>query len=193
MSTSETLRIATELDTVGYSLTTYADLGLPFDETLAEKITLASAGAEFSPAAADLTKHIEKQHMTMVQEEEVLSMGRLIVAPVVDALFVGSPSALSNWNLYALNRYESVGALGAHQDSVGSTVFVATLAGEREFYIHRIIDGPAQKYGEVIDSFTLSPGSIVVLDGHIDPAHSVACLQSPSVSAVFDVPDLLRP
>ena len=193
MSRSETLRITNELDTLGYALTTYADLGLEFDTELAKKITAASAGLEFSASAAEITKHIEKQHMTMVQDEDVLVMGRLAVAPVVEKLFAHSPRALSNWNLYALNRYESVGTLGAHQDSVASTVMVATLAGERQFNINRIINSAAEEYGEVIDSFTLAPGSVMILDGQLDPAHSVVCLEGPSVSAVLDVPDLLRP
>lgn len=90
----------------------------------------------------------------MLQDEEVLAMGRLVVAPVVENLFAHSPRALTNWNLYAHNRYEKVGSLGAHQDSVLSTVLAATLTGERLFKVHRIIDSAAEQYGEIIELHT---------------------------------------
>lgn len=192
MKKNELKRIILELDTAGYSLTSFDELGLTFDSELASRLCDAAAEGEFSPAAADLTKHIEKKNMTMVQDEKALALGKLLVSPVVDVLFADSARARRDWQLYAMNRYEDVGSLGGHRDSVGSTVLVATISGVRRFDVYRGEDESGD-FSEIEQSFTVTPGSIMILDGQIDPGHSVACIESPSVSAVFDVPDLLRP
>lgn len=191
MGSNKLERITYELDTKGFSVSSYDDLGLVFDSELVEKLCQASASASFSPAAAELTKHIEKQKMTMVQDESALAFGRLLVGPVVETLFAHSPRALKGWSLYAMNRYEAGGKLGSHQDSVGSTVLVATVSGVRKFDVYK--RGQAAIAGQIEESFLLSPGSIMLLDGQADPEHSVECIEGPSLSAVFDVPDLLRP
>lgn len=190
MSKNEIYRVTQELDERGYSLTSYDQLDLPFDTELTDILCEAAARGSFSPSAADLTKHIEKQNMIMAQDDEVLRLGRLLVSPVVERFFGDNPHALGAWSLYAMNRYEEGGKLGSHQDSVGSTVFVATVSGVRKFDVYRRISVDS----EVLDeSFVLSPGSIMILDGEIDPSHAVECLEGPSVTAVFDVPELLRP
>ncbi len=191
MPRNELIRITNELSTTGYVLTTYEDLGLEFNRGFATQLADIVETGTFSTAAAELTKHIEKQKMMMVQDEKALALGRLMVRPVVEALFENSPRALSRWELYAMNRYEVGGSLGGHQDSVGSTVLVATMSGKRLFNIY---ETPEQNHeaAKIIDSYILSPGSVMILDGRADPCHAVSCIDGPSVSAVFDVPDLLR-
>lgn len=191
MST-ELTRITRELDTNGYSLTSYEQLGLPFDPKLVGELCAAAAAGTFSPAAADLTKHIEKSDMAMVQDEAALELGRRLVRPVVEAIFHESPQALSKWSLYAMNRYDSPAAsLGSHQDSVGSTVLVVTASGARDFNIHERPESVGQQT-PIKETIRVEPGSIMILDAQADPAHSVTCVEGPSVSAVLDVPDLLR-
>lgn len=193
MIATEKFRIAEELDTVGYALTTYERLGLPFDSVLVGRLCTAAVEGTFSAAAADLTKHIEKSSMAMVQEEDALVLGRQLVRPVVEMLFAETPSAIAKWNLYAMNRYDAPGAsLGSHQDSVGSTVLVITASGVRDFNIHERPSFEGQQT-PITNSIRVVPGDIMILDAQADPAHSVACVEAPSVSAVLDVPDMLRP
>jgi hypothetical protein len=193
MIRTETSRIAEELDTKGYTLTSYDKLGLPFDPSLVGKLCTAAAGGTFSAAAADLTKHIEKSGMAMVQDESALVLGRQLVRPVVESLFADSPKALAGWNLYAMNRYDAPGAsLGSHQDSVGSTVLVVTASGKRDFNIHERPSFNGEQT-PITETIQVVPGDIMILDAQADPAHSVACVEAPSVSAVLDVPDMLRP
>jgi hypothetical protein len=179
MTAAEQVELSTVLEYNGYVLTSYTELGLFLDAALADELCTATATAEFGPDAAELTKHIDKQAMRMVQDERALLLGTRLVAPVVDSVFHASPRARSNWRLYALNRYETGGSLGEHRDSVGSTVFVVTFSGVREFRVQG-------------STLVLEPGTVVILDGQHDLPHSVVCVKGPSVSAIFDVPDLLR-
>lgn len=189
----ELSRITQELGDRGYTLTSYERLGLPFDPKLVGELCTAAAAGTFSPSAADLTKHIEKSGMVMVQDETALDLGRRLVRPVVEAIFHESPHALSNWSLYAMNRYDAPAAsLGSHQDSVGSTVLVVTASGVRDFNIHERPEFVGQET-PIKETIRVEPGSIMILDAQADPAHSVTCVEGPSVSAVLDVPDLLRP
>lgn len=189
----EISRITHDLDTNGYALTSYDQLGLPFDPSLVGRLCAAAAEGTFSQAAADLTKHIEKSNMAMVQDERALVLGRELVRPVVETLFTESDKARQNWNLYAMNRYDKPGAsLGSHQDSVGSTVLVVTASGVRDFNIHERPEYEGQQT-PIKETYRVEPGSIMILDAQADPAHSVGCVEGPSVSAVLDVPDMLRP
>lgn len=189
----ELTRITQELDDKGYTLTSYEKLGLPFDPKLVGELCTAAAAGTFSPAAADLTKHIEKSNMAMVQDEAALELGRRLVRPVVEAIFHESPQALDGWSLYAMNRYDAPAAsLGSHQDSVGATVLVVTASGTRDFNIHERPESVGQQT-PIKETIRVEPGSIMILDAQADPAHSVTCVEGPSVSAVLDVPDLLRP
>lgn len=182
-------RLADRLAVDGYVHTTYRELGLPFDTKLALAVSAAAEKGVFSKDAAELTEHIAKQAMTMVQEANALTLGTQLVAPVVAKLFPDNPRVQATSRLYALNRYETGGYLGHHQDSVGSTVLVVTVSGTREFRVLALEAAPSDS-GEV--TFLLEPGSVMLLDGQVDPRHAVLCVQGPSVSAIYDVPDLLR-
>jgi len=188
MIKNELHRVSTELDTNGYSLTSFDQLGLKFDPDLAAELCATVEKFGSGQAALELTKHIEKKDMTIVQDEQALALGRLMVKPAVDALFAETPRALNNWALYGVNRYETGGAFGAHQDSTGATVLIVTASGVRNFDVYK-----KGQDGEVERSFLLKAGSVMILDGQMDPSHAVSCIEGPSVSAVLDVPDLLRP
>lgn len=183
-------RLAEALASEGWAYTTYEELGLDFDLALAGAVCEASDRGGFSADAAELTKHIEKQAMRMVQEEDALALGTQLVKPVVSRLFQDSARARAQSHLYALNRYETGGFLGHHQDSVGSTVLVVTVSGAREFRVRPGGETASADQAEV--KFLLEPGSVMILDGQVDPSHAVVCVRGPSVSAVYDVPDLLR-
>lgn len=186
----EISRLGYELADLGYSLTSYGQLGLEFDHDLATRLSGAAAQGLFSPDAAKLTEHIQKNDMTMVQDEVCLGLGRQMVRPVVETVFADNPAATQGWNIYAMNRYETGGELGIHQDSVGKTVLVVTISGQRELDVF----AKGQTENDASDAektFLLTPGSVMILDGEADPAHAVRCSQGPSVSAVIDVPALV--
>ncbi|MEK7599877.1 MAG: hypothetical protein AAB462_02490 [Patescibacteria group bacterium] len=187
---NEIERIGSELSDLGYSLTSFDQLGLPFDHGLAEELSMAAARGIFSPDAAKLTEHIEKNNMTMVQDEVCLELGRQMVQPVVEAVFVDNPEATQTWGLYAMNRYETGGELGVHQDSVEKTVLVVTISGQRELDVYA--KGQTEDdAGDAEQTLLLNPGSVMILDAEADPAHAVRCTEGPSVSAVLDVPALV--
>lgn len=191
MSSHEIERVGYELGTVGYSLTSYEELGLPFDTLLAAQLCIATTLSDISPEAMEVTKHFEKTKMKIVQSERALLLGRQLITPVVERLFVNSEGARNGWSLFGLNYYERDGDFGAHRDSVDATVLVVTASGTREFNVYKKETEP-EKFIEIEKSFTLVPGSIMILDAIADPGHSVYCKEGPSVAAVFDVPDILR-
>ncbi len=194
MIKNELFRVSTELDNQGYALTSYDLLGLPFDTALAHELSTSAADGNFSPDAAKLTERIEKQKMTMVQDPRTLELGKRLIRPVVETLFANDPKALKGWDLYAMNCYQTGGKLGSHQDSVGKTVLVVTASGERQFDVWGI--GETEETAKSKNpeaSFILNAASVMILDGQADPAHGVECIQGPSISAILDVPALLRP
>ena len=91
-----------------------------------------------------------------------------------------------------MNRYEAGGELGAHQDSVEKTVLVVTASGARNFDVYKRGETEGS-FSTVEQSFLLGVGSVMILDGQADPGHAIQCVEGPSVSAVLDVPALLRP
>lgn len=187
----ELRRVAQKLDDCGYALTSFDALEQELDVELASQLCELTACGEFSASAAELTERIKKQKMTMIQHEDAIAIGGQIVRSAVETIFNQSQRALQEWRLYALNRYEKGGSLGAHQDSVGSTVIVITISGQRILDIYRK-ERKYELFREIECSFTLNAGSMMILDGESDPGHAVRCTRGPSVSAVVDVPDLLR-
>lgn len=172
-------------------MTSFDGLGLRFDQDLARELSSVAVGGTFSPSAAELTERIEKKDMTMVQEPRALELGRRLVRPIVDTLFVDHPEAARDWELYAMNCYETGGTLGAHQDSVDKTVLIVTASGVRNIDVYPR-DQKEGAFGEPENSFRLDVGSIMVLDGEADAGHAIQCVEGPSVSAVLDVPAMLR-
>jgi hypothetical protein len=192
MALGELQRLAEELTEAGYALTSYADIGLELDVVLAQQLSETALKGIFSPDAAKLTERIEKQKMTMVQDELSIKLGRQMVAPIVEALFVSNKEAVEGWDLYAMNCYQEGGGLGVHQDSVEKTVLVVTASGARRFDVYNRNEKEEAGFTQPERSFLLNVGSIMILDAEADPGHSIECIEGPSVSAVLDIPALIR-
>lgn len=181
---AELQRIAADLEERGWAHTTFNALGLTVDTDAVARIESACKNKPSGAEALKLTEHVSKARMTLVQDEGCIADGRAFVSPAVDLLFRDSARARATWTLYALNCYEDGGHFGEHQDSTGSTVLIVSLTGRREL----IVGGcPGAQVVE------MAPGSITILDAEHDPVHAVRCIEGPSISAVLDVPDMLRP
>jgi hypothetical protein len=191
-------RITNELTEVGHSVTSYSELGLDFDEIAVSRLREVVEGDTFDAEAAELTTDIDTNKMIIARGADTLRLGTAFVRPVMETLFADSPKALGKWALYAVNRYDEEGSRFApHKDSVGGTVVVATLVGRRSMDIYRRYpdqreDRP-ETFREIEHTVELGPGSIMIIDGYLDPPHAVRCLEALSISAVVDIPDLLRP
>jgi len=180
---AELARITTDLEQRGWAQTTFDALGLEIDAAAVERLAKACEGKPSGTEALKLTEHVDKERMTIVQDEECLADGRDFARPAVDSLFQDSPRARATWSLYGLNRYETGGHFGEHQDSTGSTVLIVSITGRRELTVGE--GAAAQRVG-------MTPGTITLLDAQHDPVHAVRCTEGPSISAVLDVPDMLR-
>lgn len=191
-------RITYELTEVGHSVTSYAELSLYFDEAAVSRLREVVGSDTFDAEAAKLTSDVETNKMIIARGTDTLKIGTELVRPIMETLFADSPKALGKWALYAVNRYDEEGSRFApHKDSVGGTVIVASLVGRRSMDIYRRYpdqreDRP-ETFKEIDYTVELGPGSVVIIDGYLDPAHAVLCLEAPSISAVVDIPDLLRP
>jgi alkylated DNA repair dioxygenase AlkB len=163
---------------------------VPFDEGLAADLCEATALKGSGAQALELTKHVDKRRMAVVQDEHCLALGRRFVDPLVGSLFADSERARANWSIYGVNRYETGGSFGSHRDSVGATVLIVTASGLRDFSVFE--QEGSDGLNQIERTFELGPGSVMILDGQLDPRHAVSCRVGPSVSAVLDVPDLLR-
>ncbi|XAY03378.1 hypothetical protein DSM112329_00192 [Paraconexibacter sp. AEG42_29] len=180
---AELARITTELESRGFAQTFFERLDLTYDETAAQRIRAACEDKPSSKAALELTELVDKDGITIVQDEACMEDGRDFVRPIVDILFRDSSRAREKWSAYALNCYETGGHFGEHRDSIGATVLIVSVTGHRELSI-----GEQPK----VERLTMPPGSITLLDAEHDPVHAVRCTEGPSISVVLDVPDMLR-
>lgn len=190
-------RITEELTEIGHAVTSYEELGLDFDEQAVATLSEVVGKDVYGEQALQLVENTENTtNMIIAQGADTLRLGTDFVRPVIETLFAGSPRTLGKWALYAINRYEAGGTFEPHMDSVGASVVVASISGVREMDIYkREADQLPEKpetYRVVERTLELYPGVIVILDGQLDPPHAVRCIE-PSLSAVIDVPDLLRP
>lgn len=196
MSSEVLQRISTDLSEVGHSVTSYDELGVEFDEAAASELVRVVGRDVFDPDALQHVTNIDDmQGMIIAKGAETLRLGKTFMEPVVAALFRHNPQALNGWSLYGLNRYDAGGTFEPHMDSTGGTVIVATLSGERELDVYRREpdqhhDHP-ETFREIEYTRWLGRGSILLVDGELDPPHAVRCI-TPSASTVVDVPVLLR-
>jgi len=179
----ELQRIAVELEEHGFAQTTFDRLGLDFDHEAAGRISSTCENKSSGEEALKLTEHVPKDGMIIVQDKACIRDGQAFVRPVVDVLFRDSPRARASWSLYGLNRYETGGFFGEHQDSTGATVLIVSVTGRRELTVG---------VGSAAQRVAMAPGDITLLDAQHDPVHTVRCTEGPSISAVLDVPDMLR-
>lgn len=188
-------RVRFELGSIGYSMTSFDELAVPFDHDAANELCELVEASEGSEEALKVVDHIIKNDMTIVQDARCLEIGRTVIQPAISKLFAENPDATKSWELFGLNRYRRGGRFGAHQDNVGKTVMVFTITGEREFTIYEtptpgLPDGT--EFTTVENVFQAIPGTIVLLDPEKDPAHAVTATPSASIVAVADVPHKLR-
>ncbi|XAY03383.1 hypothetical protein DSM112329_00197 [Paraconexibacter sp. AEG42_29] len=126
----------------------------------------------------------ERVGMLMFRDETTLTSGRALMRPVFDALFRAAVD--DEFGMYCVNHYETGDAFRPHQDYFDGTVVIATISGEREFDVYRREDED-DVFLEVEATCTLTPGSILLLDGYSNRGHAARCLRGPSVSVVADI------
>ncbi len=189
------LELSHQLETIGYAQTSFNQLGLPLDVDLIHAINSVVNASEGSHDAMKVVEHIDKDQMTIVQDEKCMELGNQFVRPAIEALFAGDDAALATWALFGMNRYYAGGRFGPHRDYVGKTVLVFTVDGERDFDIY--VTDPADPedktdYKEVEATFHQKRGSIMILDRDTDPAHAVRLARTDGVVAVADVDGVVR-
>jgi hypothetical protein len=190
-------RITYELTEIGHALTSYAELGLDFNEAAITRLQEVVGNDVFGAEAAKLAKNTDKKDMIIAQSAETLALSTEFVRPAIHTLFADSSRALGTWALYGVNRYDKIGGtFEPHMDSAATTVAIVTLCGIRSMDIYRRYpDQNAAKpetFRDIEYTVELKPGSIMLIDGQLDPPHAVTCLEAPSLSVIVDVPDLLR-
>lgn len=192
---AELTRIAHDLEQVGYAVTSYEALGVDFDAVAARSLDQAVVSAQESAEALEVVKHITKQAMTIVQDPRCMELGRGLIQPAIGALLVDRPEQEQEtlWTLFGLNRYEQGGQFGPHRDDVSASVLVVTVSGSRNFDLYKTTATSRQdELTDVEASFSLGPGSILILDGEKDPGHAISDTPEASVVAVADIPFILR-
>lgn len=198
MSQTELQRIGSQLETNGHALTSFQALGVPFDREEVDKVNTLIDQSEGSEQALAVIEHIDRQGLTVVQDERCLQAARRILRPAIEILFTGSQDVNTDedWSLFGINRYLAGGNFGAHVDKVGKSVVVATFKGERVFDIcEKFEDESASdgySFGRVTDSFHVGVGSLIILDRDTDPGHAVSSVISDSIVAVTDVDGVIR-
>ena len=190
MSSQEIQRIALQLETIGYSHTSFDQLDIPFDAEQAAELSMKVEASSESAEALSVVEHIKRDGMTIVQDELCMNVAKTIMAPVIEAVYMGNSAAIDTWTIFGLNRYTTGGSFGTHRDSVDTTIFLTTIKGSREFEIYVTGDSEpgSTDFSEVEARFLLEPGSIMILDGEKDPAHAVSRAIVSSVVVVADVP-----
>ncbi|MBP7806924.1 hypothetical protein KA047_00315 [Candidatus Saccharibacteria bacterium] len=191
MSDNTLERIGHELEVVGYSLTSYDEIQADFNTAAVTELCERVTRSEGSAKALEVVEHIEKNDMTIVQDEICMELGRHILLPAIKALFASHPEVLESWSLFGINRYAYGGKFGPHRDDVGATVIVATMAGYRDFSLYKTNpDTPITGFDpEVEQTFRLGPGSLMILDAKKDPGHAVVDTPEASIVAVADIPE----
>ncbi|HMT19159.1 MAG TPA: hypothetical protein PKD20_02585 [Candidatus Saccharibacteria bacterium] len=186
-------RITNAMVTDGYALTSYAELGLPFDVAAVKQMQRVVEEDVFDPDAQAGVDNLENmKSMIIARSKKTLDIGRAFVAPAVDLLLTNNPNARDEWELYGINRYDKIGAtFEPHIDPRGRLVIVASATGARILSIYRRDfdqDEHKPETFRVIDhTVIVRPGDLFLIDGEFGPPHAVECLEAPSMSVVADV------
>lgn len=167
------------LKTTGYHLTSWGELGLPYNQTLAEQI--------IATAPEKLIERPQKEDGTRLNSISISSTcveaARDLARPVVERLFDSDfhDEARNSWELFAVNYYQPGDSFPPHtdfQEPTPATVIILSLSGIRPFKVSG-------------QNYALEPSSIMLLNCAVNPLHSVGLMQGESVSVVVDVPDLI--
>ncbi len=160
--------------------------------TSAEKLEIA----EFEAIATDLIAMVNANDqltdgtnagMIMCKDSTTKAAGSRLVRPILEALFPDNPSAVDDWDMYTVNRYETGAVFKPHQDYLEKgTVMIIGACGTRLIDIYN--KEPEDDVFKTIDvTYTLSAGSILLLDAVSDLGHGITCVEGPSISVVGDL------
>lgn len=181
LATDEIARIHSELETRGHALTSFAALAIPqYDETTVELRQDIEATDWFRAALEDSSTSV-----LMFRGEDSLSIAKRLISPVVAALFA-SNDAVDGFVVTTINRYEVGAQLKPHHDYLDGTLLITTTTGKRHFHVYE--KGEDDVFETIEATYTLTPGSIMLLDGYRDLGHSAECVDGPSISVVVNVP-----
>lgn len=189
-------RVSSDLINDGCALTSFSELGVTPDEELTSDLCKAVQLDVFDPEARTNVDDIRNMRsMVIARGDETLRLGTEYVRPLMSSLLSSVDPTLGKWSLYAVNRYDEVGAtFEPHMDPPGGLVVIAGIIGVRSLGLYRRDPDQQQDRPEtfrVIDRYvTLDPGSVFLLDSQSGPPHEVECLEAPSLSAIVDVPDI---
>lgn len=171
--------IGEQLREQSYFSTSWRELGLEYDQVLAQEVIAAS------------TEKLQRPPVDqgVVREARAVSdnckrLAKKMVTPLVEHLFDGDKyaEARNSWFLFGVNYYETGDLFPRHRDLNNPdimTIAIVSLCGVRSLRV-----GNNQPIEMV-------PGSVVLLDGANNPIHLATCVEGPSVSVVADVPELL--
>ena len=181
LNTAEVARIARSLSDDGHALTSFEAMGLPAWDSL-------GADVAATVERTDQFREVEKDGrggMLMFRDAASLDAGRLLVAPIFEALFAGDVAARDSFGMYCVNHYELGHLFKARQDYFDGTVVIVTTSGERRFSVYEKDEDDV--FVDVAASYVLRAGSILLLNGFRNLGHAAECTQGPSVSVVADV------
>ncbi len=177
--TNNITSLGVELRTKGSAETSWAELGIPYCESWADEVIRTIPE---HLVGGDFVEGIRREAISMSRPCRTAAME--FARPVIGALFEGDDfeKAREKAYLFNVNYYETDAFKGGHRDFNNSdtmTAIVLTICGRRK------LTAEGTKHDQ-------ARGSIVLIDGGVNPWHSVICEEGPSVSVVVDVPELLR-
>ncbi|OGL32348.1 hypothetical protein A3E76_06310 [Candidatus Saccharibacteria bacterium RIFCSPHIGHO2_12_FULL_44_22] len=171
-----------ELQDVGYALTSFEQLGIAQFEELARDLrqTIVT-NSQLQPVRA-----AERTGMVMCKDDASKQAGARLVKPVVEVLFVEGKETAPSWVPYTVNHYETGHYFNPHQDYLDGTVMIATALGTREIDIYRKEDED-DVFNQIERTYSLSMGTILLLNGYKDFGHGARCVEGPSIAVVGDI------
>lgn len=187
MLLQEVERVGKQLNGDGHVLTSFEALGIDQYEHLA--VDLVSA-VENTDQYRQAVKN-GRSGMLMFREDEPLQAGRLLAEPVFEILFADRPDAITAMGMYAINHYQVGDFFNPHQDHFDGTVMIMTPLGRRQLDIYRP-EPEDDVFTEITDSYDLTKGSIMLLNGYKNLGHAAKCVEGPSLSVVADVPMMMN-
>lgn len=177
----EVQRIGKELEEQGHALTSFDRLGLSHYETIAVELRRDIEATDWFRSA----RENGSTGMLMFRGQHSLWIARRLMSPLVATLF-SSTDAPEDFIVTTVNRYEAGDKFKPHQDYFDGTVLIVTTAGERLFHVYE--KNQDDVFVTIAKSYTLTPGSIALLNGYQDRGHAATCLAGPSISVVANVP-----
>lgn len=175
MSTTGLEVVRSELKRKSCHHTNWADLGIPFDQAVAQEVvTTAKDHLVDGPSNNGESR---PQYATSLA---CRSAARKLMSPLIGHLFGLEKQVETDgmWDVFHINYYNASNRFSRHFDfpsSTPATVVIASLSGVRSLSVE----------GNPV--LTLNPQSVTLLDGLANPVHSADCVEAPSISVVADV------